>query len=333
MNTQWTESVIQTYINTETQESLFLEYKAADALAKSDGKKNEITKDISAMANSAGGIIIYGIKEYDDKSKRHLPEAIDPVDQTIFPKEWLEQIIANIKPRISGIKIHPVTIGNNINSVVYVVEIPQGETAHQANDLKYYRRYNFQSIAMEDHEIRDVMGRAQYPKIELSFTIQTHLREYALTYDQITGMPIQTSQGIYTILQVTAKNVGRVYAQYVNGFIRIPCNLIDEDPYEHLERITIDGHEYVDYYKDNTTRDIIGYIDKGFNTPGTPKYSTPRYDPMLPNTSRVWEFTLTTDLGRIDLSNSFILWELYADNAPVNTGSIRVDRIKHIGRL
>jgi len=42
------------------------------------------------MANSAGGIIIYGIKEYDEADKRHLPEKIDPIQQNVFSKEWLE---------------------------------------------------------------------------------------------------------------------------------------------------------------------------------------------------------------------------------------------------
>ena len=40
-----------------------------------------------------------------------------------------------------------------------VVEIPKSLTAHQARDLRYYRRYNFESVAMVDYEIRDVMNR------------------------------------------------------------------------------------------------------------------------------------------------------------------------------
>lgn len=39
--------------------------------------------------------------------------------------------------------------------VVYAVEIPKGTIALQAQNLKYYRRYNFESVATRDHEIRD----------------------------------------------------------------------------------------------------------------------------------------------------------------------------------
>ena len=56
------------------EENISLDYKAADSLQNTDGKKKEIAKDISAMANSAGGVIIYGIKEHDAVDMRHLPQ-------------------------------------------------------------------------------------------------------------------------------------------------------------------------------------------------------------------------------------------------------------------
>jgi predicted HTH transcriptional regulator len=65
----WDEAKLQSYIGNSIEESLTLDYKAADALASSDGKKKEITKDVSAMANSAGGLIIYGISEFTDPAK------------------------------------------------------------------------------------------------------------------------------------------------------------------------------------------------------------------------------------------------------------------------
>lgn len=166
---KWDEMTIQQYIDDKTQESLVLEYKAADALLKTDGKKKEITKDVSAMANSAGGIIVYGIQEYQQPDKKHLPEKIGPIDQTQFTKEWLEQVINTIRPRIDGLTIHPVPIASAPSHVVYVVEISQSATAHQATDWRYYKRFNFQSVPMEDYEIRDVMNRAVVPDARVEF--------------------------------------------------------------------------------------------------------------------------------------------------------------------
>ena len=165
MPKNWTESRIQNFISSEIEESLTLEYKAGEALGKSEYQKHEITKDVSAMANSAGGLLIYGIREYSNPDKRHLPEKIMPVNRTEFPREWLEQIINSIRPRIDGILIHSVNLSSGENDVVYVVEIPQSHTAHQAGNHRYYKRFNFQSVPMEDYEIRDVMFREQMPDV------------------------------------------------------------------------------------------------------------------------------------------------------------------------
>ena len=169
MSEKWSQASIQKHIDDEIQESLTLDYKAAGSLGKGDEKKKEVTKDVSAMANSAGGVIMYGVAEYQEPEKKHLPEKIDPIDQTQFSKEWLEQVVNNIRPRIDGIVITPVPIDTGQSHVVYVVEIPQSTTAHQAMDLRYYKRFNFLSVPMEDYEIRDVMSRSTKPDVQVTF--------------------------------------------------------------------------------------------------------------------------------------------------------------------
>ena len=159
----WDEARLQQMIG-KIEESHTLEYKAADALKN----KKEITKDVAAMANSAGGTLIYGLREFADEARSHLPERLDPINRVQFPKEWLENVISNIAPRIPDLRIHPVSLASGVDHVAYVVEIPQGSTAHQSNDFRYYRRYDFQSVPMYDHEIRDVMNRRTQPRAEVS---------------------------------------------------------------------------------------------------------------------------------------------------------------------
>lgn len=172
MPTKWDQAELQRHIDDEVEESLNLDYKAGEALDKADKKKIEITKDVSAMANSAGGIIIYGMKEHDEDAKKHLPEKFAPIDRTQFSKEWLQQIINSIQPRINGIIIHSVDLNTGPNDVAYVVEIPQSTTAHQAKDKKYYKRFNSLCEAMEDYEIRDVMHRATLPDVDVEFSYE-----------------------------------------------------------------------------------------------------------------------------------------------------------------
>jgi hypothetical protein len=169
--TTWTPERIQELIDKKIEEGPQLDYKAAAALSRHESKKIEVTKDISAFANSAGGTVIYGLKEFSDDARKHLPEKIDPVDGKEFSREWLDQIIGQISPRIRDVLITPVRVGPEVTQTCYVVEIPQGHTAHQARDLKYYRRYNFESVPMADYEIRDVMNRREHPNLEFSIRL------------------------------------------------------------------------------------------------------------------------------------------------------------------
>ncbi|MCU1263977.1 MAG: transcriptional regulator [Acidobacteria bacterium] len=170
----WDDTELQRHVNEGIEESSGLEYKGAGALNPQNPDAIEITKDISAMANSAGGVVIYGIKEFP-KPKKHVPEKIDPIDRVAFNKERLEHIINTIHPRLHEFTITPVPLSSGPNDVCYVIEVPQGRTAHQARDHKYYRRYNFESVPMEDYEIRLVMNRLTVPDASIEFKTKLHI--------------------------------------------------------------------------------------------------------------------------------------------------------------
>jgi hypothetical protein len=163
---EWDESDLHALIAAGVQESLTLDYKSSDALQRSDGKKNEISKDVSAFANAAGGMIVYGVIEKD-----HLPERIDDgCDPTVITREWLDQVIkSNIQPRLEGYRIKQIDLANGNAAFVVTVQQARGFGPHQANDKKYYRRFEFESVAMNDYEIRDVMNRAVTPELEIEW--------------------------------------------------------------------------------------------------------------------------------------------------------------------
>ena len=74
------------------EESTTLEYKS-DINTTSDKWKGEMSKDVSAMANANGGTIIYGVKEFDEEDKRHIPSHITPIDTTKVSKETIASYI------------------------------------------------------------------------------------------------------------------------------------------------------------------------------------------------------------------------------------------------
>src|SRR5262245_1858605 len=99
----WDESDLLNLISVGAQESMELEFKRSEALA--DARKDEIRKDVSAMANAAGGTIVYGMKE-DGHKATALDDGSDP---KVITKEWLEHVITSkIQPRLQGVRITPV---------------------------------------------------------------------------------------------------------------------------------------------------------------------------------------------------------------------------------
>ena len=115
----WTEQNLLDLIARQQEEHLQLDFKRSPALARTDREKAEISKDISAFANTIGGTILYGIHEAPDPP--HAAVGIDPVDPIIFTKEWLEQVInSRVHPRIPDIFIDPIAVpGTRAGQVVF----------------------------------------------------------------------------------------------------------------------------------------------------------------------------------------------------------------------
>jgi len=158
---------LELFVQQQVQESLHLDYKRSEALSKAAQK--EIPKDVSAFANSDGGMIIYGIEE-----SGHLPVRIDggTLNSTVN-REWIEQtILNNISPRIEGIQIQQILL--DTSNSAYCISIPKSDRApHQERVTKrYYKRYNFSSVPMEDYEISDVRARSRSVKPLARFEVE-----------------------------------------------------------------------------------------------------------------------------------------------------------------
>ena len=156
---------ITALIDNEAEESVHLDFKAAGSLSKDDKKKTEIAKDVSAFANSDGGIIVYGIEEQEHKA-----HALSYIDGNTYTKEWLEQVIQdNIQRRIEGLEIFPIRDNGDITKSIYIVKIPRSSnTPHMSADKCYYKRNNFRSVKMEEYEVRDLFYREATPNLKIA---------------------------------------------------------------------------------------------------------------------------------------------------------------------
>jgi hypothetical protein len=150
-------------------EGTTLEFKDSRALQRDDGKINELCVNVSALANSAGGQIIYGINE---NKKTNGPIEVDSgVTDASITRDWISQILnARIKPRLPEYTIDPIPLSGA--QLGFVITVPQSLIGpHQAPDFKYYQRHGLEVPAMEDFQIKDIMRRATTPDlfVRLSF--------------------------------------------------------------------------------------------------------------------------------------------------------------------
>ena len=181
---EWAEEDLLDLIRQPVEESLTLDYKRCAALEKTSEKRTELTKDVSAFANSAGGTLVYGIIE-----SGQTPTALDAgYDPKVITREWVEQVINAIQPRIDGVRIKPVDLQRSApGRVAYVVSVPQSmRTPHQAADKRYYKRFNFQSVPMEDYEVRDSARRQQAPDLYVDVSLPNG-EPQILTLEDATG--------------------------------------------------------------------------------------------------------------------------------------------------
>ena len=298
----WTEEDLLLLIKDKVGERQDLEYKQCAALdLGEDRKKIEVSKDVSALANSGGGTIIYGIVE-----DKHLPVNIDEgFDPTVISKERLEQVIlGNIRPRIQGLTIKPVHLSTRARGrYAYVVHVPQSSTAHQASDKKYYKRFNFKCEAMEDYEIRDVMNRTTHPFLIPKFEI---------------GPMLQYRNAEEYKLFVTLRNEGKVRAQHFkftfdtpaqytragNGFPIAEISHVNNSFGRNWCRQTFQAIQSVLFPDDELILKDVGYW--GCLWLGSPQ------------------------LDRNDKSEVFLYWKAYADDMPPRIGEMYLGDIPRL---
>jgi hypothetical protein len=162
----WNEDDLLGLVADRAQESLTLEFKACDALTNKRWK-TELAKDVSAFANSAGGTIIYGIRE-DEHT--HEAGSIDVgYDPGEINKERLEQIInSNIHRRIEGVRINAIVLHRTRpGNVLFVIHVPESGRAPHMADHRFYKRFEFASVPMEEYEVRERYRRETYPSKDI----------------------------------------------------------------------------------------------------------------------------------------------------------------------
>jgi hypothetical protein len=183
---------IELFVSRKIEESLNLEYKDIKAYENF----NELSKDVSAFANSEGGLLILGVGQ-EKKGQKIFPTEITWGDESLSKERLENSLTGKIHPRIEGLRIVPI---RKNDSVIFLLDIPQSENPpHMAFDKRYYRRLNFGNYPMEHYEVSDLFGRRRKPWLNLIVQV----------------MEVEVKDSTYQLqIRLFLQNLGKAIARY-----------------------------------------------------------------------------------------------------------------------
>jgi hypothetical protein len=139
-----------------------LEYKET-LLPLSDQKKFELLKDVSSMANSEGGVIVFGVKQDQTGAPTSLLGLeIENVDEL---HNRLDQILNdNLDERLSGLRHR--AIPRSDGKYFYVIQVPASYLAPHMITMpstkpRFYLRVNTVNAPMNAQQIKDASLRIE----------------------------------------------------------------------------------------------------------------------------------------------------------------------------
>lgn len=194
------------------------------------GWENDLSKALSAIANSGGGYLLLG--GHEDKSGIILEnEGIKKDLQSNGTKKWIEDVFRQLtEPFIQKIDVYEFSKSITktlLNTALYIIEIDDSPIApHQAKDNKYYIRVGSSSRPAPHQIVMDIMGRKRDPRIDVDFYLDFHESTNTLI--------------LFTLLM----NNGNVMANCVSGFLEIPLYLMDDTKFKNT---TIINRHHIPY--------------------------------------------------------------------------------------
>ncbi|RQS69907.1 AlbA family DNA-binding domain-containing protein [Burkholderia seminalis] len=291
----------------EIAESVSLEFKSGRMLDKlTSDVRSELVKDVTAFANAGGGTIVIGIGE-DRSGNSNTASKFEVVSNTQVSVDQLGSIVkSNSDPVFGAFEIREL---RHDGGRIFVIEIEQGDTAHQSKcDKRYYQRTGTSSEAMYDFAIRDVMNRRTRASVTIEFEIER------------LDNPSNAGQPIYRIIPFL-RNDGNVTARHWALYFYLPAAVAKIGsvragmPVRHLGNIEHNGIEYtrVELHSGPTPIDQAGTL-------------------LLPGqrhrlTLDRWFAELdlgVTDYMRTQLERSAppVRWSFFLDDAPRRDGEI-----------
>jgi len=246
-----TERDVQRLIDDERAEDLHIEFKrkANRATPKPDrADYAEFSKALSGFANSAGGILLWGVGT-TKKDGRDIATDREPiVDYASFAARLQDGLLAAVEPSVDGVRIETIASADPRVGYVKCLVPPSGRIPHRASaDHEYYKRSGDDFYKLEHFDIADMFGRPPVPRLKVGLTIvqggmiggggqDKHLGRALLTIRNEGRGSARSPYLSVTLSEAYAfPDGGRITRQHSNSrrFIYAPPDLVIHPGFEH----------------------------------------------------------------------------------------------------
>lgn len=151
------EDDVRALVATRTAEGTYLEFKRE--LPRPDaGGRHEFLADVSALANSSGGDLIFGIDE--DGEGRATAVVAQPGNADEEARRLQDVLLNGIEPRVPGLQVQAVTVAGGF---VVVVRAPQSWAGpHRVkSNQHFFTRENGRKRQLDVPEVRGLFLRSE----------------------------------------------------------------------------------------------------------------------------------------------------------------------------
>lgn len=153
---KWDQSDLQFLIDNKLGETIEREYKQTISIG-SPKEKKELCKQVSAFANSQGGIIVFGLEETEQKDAGSIPTSCLPIRDASLKERAQQVILDGIQPRLE-FRFYSFADNDGQGEFV-VIEIPKSfrglHMVTSDKDNRYYVRRDYQAVPMTPFEIEE----------------------------------------------------------------------------------------------------------------------------------------------------------------------------------
>lgn len=185
------------------QKATLRETMTFEAKREIPAKNIETAKDISAMANSAGGVLLYGLAEDSNK----LPTITHPIALT-GQRERIEQIVRTSVDEVPPFTVTAIQSANDSSHGYLVVVVPPSERApHMVivkGERRFYGRGETGNYTLSQVEIARLYERRQQSELSLNPLLEQAIAVSPVPDDEeyshlhVVASPVLQSETILT---------------------------------------------------------------------------------------------------------------------------------------